>query len=184
MNWRGISVALGLVLAAVSSYFVLNMSSRTLAPPRPTEAAERSYYLKGASITGVSPSGEKLYELAAAYVRHNPNDQSVSMREIRMDYMSPDKNLWVLEADEGIIPRTREIIELWGNVRASSGGQDPITILRAEALTLDPNASLASTEGQVQIELDGKRLSGTGMRAYLKDNRLQLQSKVHGLFTP
>lgn len=187
MNWRGILLTLALAVAAASSFFVLNMSEREAGAPRETEEPSISYYLKRATITGVGPTGETLYELTADYVRHNPSDDSVSMRKVRMDYRTEDESLWILEADDGVIPGTRDLIELWGNVRASSlpGGGRPITtVLRAEALTLDPGASLASTEGEVQIELEGKRLSGIGMRAYLKDDRLTLQSNVHGHFTP
>lgn len=187
MSWRGILVTLGLVLAAAASYSVLNMSSQTVTTPPATEEPERSYYLKAAKITSVGSTGKPLYELTAAYVRHNPGDNSISLTKIQMDYRAADESFWILEADEGTIPSTHDIIELWGNVRASgkpSGEQKLATILRAEALTLDPGASLASSDGEVEIELDGKRLSGTGMRAYLKDDRLELKSNVHGHFTP
>lgn len=186
LDWRGLLLFLGLLSAVAASSYLLNFSTQTPPALQPMTDQGRSYYLKGASIIGLDDSGVVLYELDADYIRHNPSDDSVALERVRMDYQASPTTSWVVEAEEGRIDANHDLIELSGNVEARTG-QDagtPSTVLTTSELQLEPETSIASTSSQVRVEMNGKLLSGTGMHADLRQEKLQLESNVHGRFIP
>jgi len=186
LDWRGLLVFLGLAIATAASWYAVNRPEETSSGPQPVADERFSYYIKGATITGFNPSGAVLYELNADYIFHDATDNSISLERIRMDYQASPTSSWMVEADEGRMNEARDFIELLGNVKAQRTREPGAlaTVLRTSALRLEPETSVASSASQVQIEMSGKTLSGTGMHADLKLERLHLEANVHGRFTP
>jgi LPS export ABC transporter protein LptC len=95
-----------------------------------------------------------------------------------------------MRATRGQIPRDSNIIQLSGDVlvtsmvaAAANHGQAPLTI-RTDYLELDPDTYIATTDRHVAIERSRDTLHARGMRVYLKQDRLQLESEVRGNFLP
>jgi LPS export ABC transporter protein LptC len=72
---------------------------------------------------------------------------------------------------------------LAGDVRLTGreAAQAP-AVIRTPRLRLDVDASVASTRDPVRMELARHALTGRGMRADLKSDRLHLESDVRGRF--
>jgi lipopolysaccharide export system protein LptC len=51
-------------------------------------------------------------------------------------------------------------------------------------LRLKPDEFVAETPARVRVEMGGRQLRATGLIAYLKEDRLELQSNVNGQFRP
>ena len=90
-----------------------------------------------------------------------------------------------LRADKGHILADRNIIQLTGNVVARTRGdiQTPISI-STEYLELNTDTYVANTDRDVVIEYTNNKILATGLRAWLKEERLQLISNVNGHFIP
>ena len=92
---------------------------------------------------------------------------------------------WDLRADKGRMPPEGDILRLSGEVvavtRADSGADARIL---TDYLEIDPRTFVAYTDRAVTIELAGDRIFATGMRVFLKEDRLQLIADVTGKFTP
>ncbi len=56
--------------------------------------------------------------------------------------------------------------------------------LDTDALVITPRDERITTDAPVTLTWSGQRLSAVGMIANLKDETVQLQSKVNGRFTP
>jgi lipopolysaccharide export system protein LptC len=77
------------------------------------------------------------------------------------------------------------MLELLDDVVAvTREGDGAPAIIRTEYLRLEPDEYVASTDRKVTIDYAGSRLFAVGMRAYLKEDRLQLLSNVNGKFLP
>ena len=144
-----------------------------------------AYYLDQAELIGTGPDGNILYQVWTKRAAQTLGDESVNMEEVRMVYGPPDGLPWELSANNGRIPGDASIIELSGNVVASSGRtrQDTTTI-RTDNLSIDPATRQATTQQKVVIEYDGRELNATGMQADFEANRLNLLSNVNGKFAP
>ena len=92
---------------------------------------------------------------------------------------------WDLRADTGYILPDRNIIQLAGDVVASTRGdtQAPVRI-NTDYLELDTETYIANTDREVTIDYSNNKVFATGLRAYLKEERLQLVSNVNGKFIP
>ena len=92
---------------------------------------------------------------------------------------------WDLRAQTGRMPPDGDILQLTGEVvavtREKSGAEATI---RTDYLEIDPQTFVAHTDRAVTIDLAGDRVFATGMRVFLKEDRLQLIADVTGTFTP
>ena len=61
---------------------------------------------------------------------------------------------------------------------------DRDTRVETDRLTVDIDTNVASTDGEVRVAVGDDWVTAIGMTAYLMEERLQLQSSVHGQFQP
>lgn len=180
--------------ALATSWLVFNSPS--------TEVEESSgprlglgYYVRDARLTGSGPDGRILYRVSAAAAEQLLADGTITMQDVAVDYEPAAQVPWKLRADRGHIPPDRNIIALAGDVTATTAASPATTggggrssaaplLIRTDYLELDPEAYIARTERTVAVERDRDTLRARGMRVYLKQDRLQFNSEVHGRFLP
>lgn len=144
------------------------------------------YYAHDATVVATQENGSPLYELNAREILHYPHDDSVTLRDVDLSYHRETEVPWTLQSDVGRLPVEARVIELTGNVRVVSHPENESEriILTTTRLEIRPYDDLAVTDAPVRIQLGQHILSSTGMKAYLKEERLELQSNVYGRFTP
>ena len=92
---------------------------------------------------------------------------------------------WDLRADTGTIPPSANIIQLTGNVVAATQDDDKSSMtIRTSYLELDTETYIANTSRKVTVDYSQHTVFATGMRAYFKEDRLELISDVDGKFLP
>ena len=173
-----------LAVAAVLSWLLVSGGEDAKEAPFRV-AIPSGYYLKQAEVTETGPDGQVLYHMTAEQALQAA-DLSVELTTVALDYRGVSESPWQFSADRGRIPTGQTVIELRGNVLATEVDEtnpDP-TVIRTEALDLDPDTHTANAPGKVSIDMGEHRLRGTGLIAYLKDDRLRLQSNVNGKFYP
>jgi LPS export ABC transporter protein LptC len=156
------------------------------------------YYVKEARLTGTGPDGQILYRVTTTAAEQVLADGTITMRDVTVDYEPAAQVPWKLRADRGQIPPDRNIIELVGDVVATteatavspadaapkgSASTAPL-LIRTDYLELDPEAYVARTESFVAMERNRDTLHAKGMRVYLKQDRLQFNAEVRGRFLP
>jgi len=156
------------------------------------------YYVKEAKLTGTGPDGQILYRVTTTAAEQGLADGTITMRDVTVDYEPTAQVPWKLRADRGRIPPDRNIIELVGDVVATTeatavspadaaakgrASTAPL-LIRTDYLELDPEAYIARTERFVAVERDRDTLLARGMRVYLKQDRLQFNAEVRGRFLP
>lgn len=144
-----------------------------------------AYYLDSAELTGTAADGTILYRVRTRRAAQSVGDDSIELEEVEMEYGPPEGMPWALAAKTGRIPEDASIIELSGNVVATSGDdKDNATTIRTNRLDIDPETRLATTDQKVTIDYNGRELHATGMRANFEKNQLNLLSNVNGKFVP
>lgn len=167
---------------AVASSLVFVKSRKDEPPPvEETPRLEVGYYAQDATLTGTGDDGHVLYRVSASRVVQAPSDGSVNLLDVAVDYAPAQDVPWRLTAETGRIPQGDKMIELSGHVVAvTREAGSPAATVRTDRLEFDPTTSVATTDRKVVIEYDGSTLHGTGMRALLREQRVELLSGVSG----
>lgn len=175
------------IVAIIVGIVLLSRSDRatdaTLA-----EAPEHDpgYSARDAVIIETGDDGRPRYRLQAETITQAPDDQSVSLNNLVMQYSSEDGTTWHAKARTGKVPESRNRIDLEGAVRLNgtlAGSALPAEVA-TERLSFDTEAEVANTSAPVTITWSGQRLAARGLRADLKARTLKLESSVHGRYAP
>ena len=183
-NPRTIGTFVFLIVAALISSLLLNRSQQPVNETL-SDKLSLAYYLDSAELSGTDSNGEMLYQVWTDHATQITDDDSIAMRKIRMIYTPNGPQAWHLQADSGRIPADASVIELNGNVVVKSEQTNiAATIILSQHLVLDPATRKAQTHESVVVKYNGQKINATGLKADLKNNRLQLLADINGSFAP
>ncbi len=180
-NWIQLSL---LLIAAVASGLLLLRN--TEAPEKPSTARLGiGYYMTDAELIVTGEDGQTRYRVRTNSAVQDRKAGTIDLDRVYLEYDPLSSVPWDLRANTGHIPPDRNIIQLQGDVVAETKDEEdtPVTI-RTEFLELDTETYIAETDRRVAIDYATNRVFATGMRAYLKEDRLQLLADVNGNFNP
>jgi lipopolysaccharide export system protein LptC len=183
-NPRTIGKFVFLIVAVLISSVLFNRSQQ---PANETLSDQLSlaYYLDSAELSGTDSNGEMLYQVWADHASQVTDDDSITMRKVRMVYTPNGPQAWNLVANTGRIPADSSVIELNGIVVVKSGQTNiAATTILSQHLVLDPATRKAQTQESVVVNYNGQKVNATGLKADLKNNRLQLLADINGSFAP
>ncbi len=171
------------MVSAIGSGILLYQNDTDDETPKAVARLDVGYYMNNPRMTGTGPDGKVLYRISADTAKQSLQQGGITMEAIKMAYAPETAIPWLLVADTGNIPPDGNIIYLDGNVIATSEqeGQLP-TLFLTEHLEVDPDQFVANTDRKVTIVNAGNRIYATGMRAWLREDRLQLTSNVNGKY--
>jgi LPS export ABC transporter protein LptC len=160
--------------------------------PEPAQAPRRSggddaplgYYLSGARIVGTDENGREAYRILAGRLEEQTGADRLLLERVQIEYHPTDRVPWIITAGNGSAPKDRSRLELGGRVELRSSptdGSAPVHVA-TESLRFDPNTSDAESDTPTDLSVGDWKLSGKRLRANLKDERLKLESDVHGKF--
>lgn len=185
VDLRNLLTLTALLIGAVASGVLLFRSGPEEQTDQQGPSLGIGYFMTDARLVGTGQDGRALYRVSAANASQNLADGAVEMEDVRMIYDPLTDIPWDVRADAGRMPPDGNIIELEGNVVATTqeGDRAPTTI-RTDYLEMDPETFVAQTSRKVTVEHEDRKVYATGMRLYLKDDRLLLISNVNGKFVP
>lgn len=174
-----------LIAAAAGSWYASRRPADTAESQGLDISDHRGYYLDAARILGTGSDGALLYEINAARAEQR-SDNRIEFSDVRIEYSPASDVPWTIRADMATLYPDRQRVLLQGHVVASSarGFSGDETEIRAPVLEFDPENYIAETDERVQVRIGARSLTGTGMRASLNENRMELKSNVSGRFIP
>jgi lipopolysaccharide export system protein LptC len=179
-------VRLVLLLAAVAITWSIARQQRVDAPDELARPLPPGYYLKSAVLSGTDGTGQLIYNVAAELAEERPTENRILLTNVRVNYRAAAQVPWDISSQNGIAQLDQSYIDLFGQVELTSAPQPPETetLIFTDAMRLRPEEFVAETAERVQIQMGGRELRATGLVAYLKEDRLELQSNVNGQFRP
>jgi lipopolysaccharide export system protein LptC len=185
LNWRNISLGGLLLGAAVASWYWSRPPAEARPPATRVEPA-LGFYLTDAVLYGTGIDGELLYEVSAQRAEERPAEALLWLTQVKIDYRPAAQVDWSLTASTAVAPSDGAVLQLAGEVEVRSAatpdGKD--TLIRTTALTLDTERRVVSSDEAVTVVLGTEQIEAVGIRAYLMDDRLELNSNVHAQFRP
>jgi lipopolysaccharide export system protein LptC len=181
-NWTRLVL---LAFAAAASVMLVLRNSPDAATKPSTARLGIGYYMTDAELIVTGEDGQTLYRVRTESATQNPDAGSISLDKVFVEYDPLAEVPWELRADTGHIPPDRNTIELRGDVIAQTRDDEDVAIkIRTDFLELDTDNYIARTEHKVAIDYSQNRVFATGMRAFLKQDRLELLNDVNGTFAP
>jgi len=174
-----------LLVAAVASGVLLMRNSDETQDRPPAARLGVGYYMTDAELVVTGEDGQTRYRIRTDSAVQDAKAGTISLDKVYVEYDPLSAVPWDLRAKSGHIPPDRNIIQLEGNVIAATRDDNdtPITI-RTEFLELDTDTYIAETRHEVVIDYATNKVFATGMRAYFKEDRVQLLADVNGSFDP
>lgn len=181
---RNTLVMVVLAALAVAAWLYGRVPS-TAQRPVPAEGAQPlGYYLRAARMLGTDEQGRIAYRILADNLEELPEQQRLKLDGVRIEYLPPDADSWLISAAAGSAPKDGSELALNGNVTLRNeprNGGKPI-VIAAETLRFFPNTSSAESETPVIISVGDWRVEAGRFRTLLKGDVVELESKVHGKF--
>jgi len=176
------------VFACIAAIFAAvgywNISpERFLDQPAPVVEEKIDWYATNTHTLQYLPDGKVQYEMTADKVDH------VKATDITL-VTTPDLNMfrgtefpWHVQSKRAEVNSGGTEVELIDSVRvARTDEKNRTTIITSTRMTVFPQQQYAQTEQPVRIDGAGGVSTGTGMKAYLKESRIHLQSNVRGQY--
>lgn len=181
--------ALGLVALVVAGFLLLlNRQQGVPAQTQPSTPGQSQpgYAARDAVIVETGADGEPMYTLRADTVHQVPAQQLVTLTHVRLAFHDTGGDTWTAHAARGRILQNAASIDLDGAVVVTGQlpGQAQPARITTEQLSVDTQARTVRTRLPVTLEWAGRQLHARGLFASLKDQRVKLESDVHGTFTP
>jgi len=142
------------------------------------------YYLKGARLLGTDSEGRLAYRILADRLEEHADRERLLLKGVRIEYRPANELPWLITAGSGSSPKDGSQLDLTGGVELRSEPTDgsPPTQITTESLRFTPATASVASDQVAELRVGDWQLSGKGLRAHLKDERLELESDVHGKF--
>lgn len=181
MNNRQTFVTALLLLGAVLSSW--HMLQDTVVTDRPDVSRLGSdLYVENMDLQLLDDSGRLQYRVMAERMDHFPYDDHAELLRPVLHVFNDEQATWQIESEHGEITTGYGSVMLNGQVdirRLQAPGVRPLNIVTSD-LRIVPEQETATTENRIVIQSGRYRLESVGMRADLKNHRLELKSRVRG----
>ncbi len=178
------AIVIGLLLAG---WVVLNREQNgPAAPPAGPAASSPGYSARNAVLVETASDGHPMYTLHAERIHQEPDSAITTLEQVQMQFRDHQGNLWNGRADQGRVVDQASEVELTGHVVISGlapGTQQPIKI-SSHQFDVDTHTEVVTTDEPVVLDWNGQLLLARGLIARLKEERVTLESDVHGRYVP
>lgn len=141
------------------------------------------YYATNAHSVQFLPDGKLQYEMTADKVEHLKASEITLLTKPDLQLYRGTTYPWHVQSDKGEVNPDGSEVELIDSVRvARTDEKNRTTIITTTRMTVFPQKQYAQTEQAVKIDGAGGVTTGKGMKAYLKDGRMDLLSNVRGQY--
>ena len=155
------------------------MLSQVAEKPKEEDTVEfydPDYYLEDFTTLSMDNDGKPKNKLYAVYMAHYPHNDTSELLKPKMEIFRDDKLPLFITSEKGWATNNNEVILLHGEVQMWEDNELGVRTLQvdtSEAKVLIEE-DYAETDQYARIKSNRTTITGTGMRAYFNDNRLEV----------
>ena len=175
----------GIIIAAtvaIATWVLVTTKNNEQQLQSSKQSNQRDAFMKGAKAYRTNADGKVDNKLHASSVTHYPSSQTTDFSSPHYIIYDPPKKPWHITANFGRAYEQQQKIELWGNVKLhqDKGPKNPEITIITEKISYYPKRQYAETDQPIEMTQTGLRVKSVGVRAYLKEGRVELLSKTRG----
>ncbi|MQU51515.1 LPS export ABC transporter periplasmic protein LptC [Pseudomonas sp. FSL R10-1339] len=170
-------------LFAAAGYWNIRPERFLNAPTLAVDESAIDYYATNAHSRQFLPDGKLQYDMTSEKLEHLKASEVTQMTQPKMQLYRGTAYPWNVQSERGEVNPDGTEVELIDSVRiARTDEKNRTTIITSTRMTVFPQKEYAQTERDVRIDGAGGVTTGKGMKAYLKDGRMDLLSNVRGQY--
>lgn len=178
---------LGLAAVIAATVFLMWQSDeRSLGTPDAEQLrgpSEPDSFVVGSHYRAWSEQGNLEVELTSPRIEQFQDANLALLEEpVARVFPSERPQPWIIEADKGSLRQTEGLLHLAGNVVVTRRAEDTETTLTTEALTFNDKEGTVYTDRPVTITEPFGVTQATGMKAWIDQRILELNSQVEGQY--
>lgn len=167
---------LGLFIAAALTTWLLRYLGTERAAPGEQVFHDPDYYMEDFSTLTLEEDGRAKNRLKAVYMAHYQDNDTTELLKPAMEIYRVGRLPLYLSAERGWVTDDNNVVVLRGNVRLwedDAAGKRVLQVDTTEVKVLLEN-EYAETDQRAVIVSKSSTITGIGMRAYLKESRLEV----------
>jgi len=148
------------------------------------EPERRQAYAETVSLQVMDAGGRPVYRLQAESMDYFADEDSLILQHPFLSMAHSDGSRWELRAEQGLTDTDGDTVRLLGEVaiqRLATRQHKPLKVHTRDVL-VETASGLAATTAPASISGSGYRIEAVGMKADLKQHRLELGAQVRGSF--
>jgi lipopolysaccharide export system protein LptC len=180
MNQRTLWL-LGLFLAAGLTTWLLRYLGGEREGPDIGVYHDPDYYMEDFSTLTMEEDGRPKSRLRAVYMAHYPDHDTTELLQPTMEIYRIGRLPLYISAERGWVTNDNNVVVLRGAVRMWEDDAAGKRVLQVDTSTARVllDSEYAETDQPAVIVSKQSTISGTGMRAYFKDSRLEVLKHEH-----
>ena len=175
-----------LVVAAGISYWALQQLTKDEETILRELAHFPDFYMENFSTLTMTPDGLPKNKLNASYMAHYPDDNTTELNVPELEIFQQDKPSIHVRSDKGWVTSNNEVILLSGNVylyQNNDNGDKQLEVIADDARVL-VDEDYAETDKPATLIKNRAVINSIGMRAYMRDQRIEFLSNVQTTIEP
>lgn len=144
------------------------------------------YYMENFSTLTMEPDGSPKNKLYADYMAHYADDDTIELTRPKLEVYKEEKPPMIITADKGWVTSNNKVILLTGQVDLTQDNHEGIRELEVNTTEVRVLLDQDYAETDQHATIKGVRtiVNTDGLRAYFKQNRIELLNNVHGKIEP
>ena len=185
-KFRYLIVLIVVLAIALISYWLLTTVEAPTGRLAPEARHDPDYFLENFKITVYQADGTPAYFLNAAYLNHYPDDDTLALKRLQIEYHDDENQTWITTANEATAYENTEVMHLTGDVQIHRQTQKPeqAVTVSTDTLRIDFTKKYASTDAEVKIVGKNSSIDAKGMNVDMAAGRLILLSAARGRYVP
>ncbi len=181
-----LEITLSLLVATAILYITFLMQQNKV--PSPQQTVQENPDAFGENVTAIEMDalGKPKNVLITSQLIHYPYQDTTVFTNPHVIIYQEKEQPWHTTALQGKSRQGTEVLTLEGNVKIYQlpGPHNKALTLATESLTIYPSRDYAETSQLVTMSDAKTELKALGMRAYLKEKRVELLSQTRGAHDP
>jgi lipopolysaccharide export system protein LptC len=184
---RLITLVILTLLAALGSYWLLQMMRQSAAPPvLQQKRGQPDYQVQNFHFIRTTENGQAHYLLSGKTLLHYPVDDAIEIIMPVAKSINPNQAPTTIHAERARLLENNQHIQLLGNVNISRPASDKAEAmqLKSPTLLIMTESDTMQTDDPVEILFGQSLLFGTGLQANSATGIFHLSHKVRGILHP
>lgn len=185
-RFRYLLIFLLVLVITIFTRWLLTSVEEPTEPGTQKSRHDPDYFISNFNATLYDPQGNPNYHLIAKHLEHFPDDNTMEINTLRLEYRDIDRLPWVATSNRATADKNIETLHMIDNVKVVRNAADPYKVmtLYAKDLKFDFLKRIALTDSEVKIVGKNSTIEATGLHIDFDAGILTFNARTRAHYAP